>query len=332
MTPSGLRAVSPVPQPPPAELSSPKPPPRPAVSREISKATLAGGFHISSPSNPDLASTIEHGPMELSAQHLVPMDATELAAMGLGPPVPPPPFPPQSRPPTALSKTMPLPPVSKPAVQMREQMSSQSFAPPTPSYMPPFVEMVPQQSVPEKKSGSGLLWVLGAGFLVLLGALAGALLLVRSRPRVAVAPTASVAVASKPPPSASALATRPPPPVATPTPTPSAVLAASAPAVTSVSPVVSAPPVAVTATPPVASVAPPTPVDTSAPPSVDSFHGLIRLPMWSSGRRVWIDGKLVGEGPEPKVALCGAREVKIGSSGTEKLVNVPCGGEVDLSR
>ena len=55
------------------------------------------------------------------------------------------------------------------------------------------------------------------------------------------------------------------------------------------------------------------------------------MPPWSAGRRVWIDGKLVGEGPDPKVVVCGAREVRIGSAGEDKLVNVPCGGEVDLA-
>lgn len=66
-------------------------------------------------------------------------------------------------------------------------------------------------------------------------------------------------------------------------------------------------------------------------PSIDPHKGILRLPAWSADRRIWIDGKMVGEGAEPKTVDCGYRLVRIGSSGTEKVVIVPCGGEVDLS-
>ena len=52
------------------------------------------------------------------------------------------------------------------------------------------------------------------------------------------------------------------------------------------------------------------------------------LPKWAAQRRVYVDGKLQGNGPNQLVVACGSREVKIGSSGQPKTLQVPCGGTV----
>jgi hypothetical protein len=46
--------------------------------------------------------------------------------------------------------------------------------------------------------------------------------------------------------------------------------------------------------------------------------------------RVWIDDRLVGESPGSFPIRCGQHSVRVGSAGTAKQVNVPCGGEVDV--
>jgi hypothetical protein len=46
--------------------------------------------------------------------------------------------------------------------------------------------------------------------------------------------------------------------------------------------------------------------------------------------RVWIDEHLVGESPGSFPIRCGQHTVRVGSAGTAKPVNVPCGGEVDV--
>ena len=43
---------------------------------------------------------------------------------------------------------------------------------------------------------------------------------------------------------------------------------------------------------------------------------------------MFVDGKVVGEGPGPFEVACGAHVVKVGSSGKEQKLDVPCGGEI----
>lgn len=52
----------------------------------------------------------------------------------------------------------------------------------------------------------------------------------------------------------------------------------------------------------------------------------LELPPSSAGRRVFVDGRVVGEGPGALVVPCGARTVQIGSKGTPRAMVLPCGG------
>jgi serine/threonine-protein kinase len=85
--------------------------------------------------------------------------------------------------------------------------------------------------------------------------------------------------------------------------------------------------------------APPTPV---APPSASASAGqalpaptnpkagLLLLPARSAGHRIFVDGHVVGEGPRPYQVPCGARRVRVGSAGVERVIIVPCGGSVQV--
>ena len=73
----------------------------------------------------------------------------------------------------------------------------------------------------------------------------------------------------------------------------------------------------------------PSPAPASAPPSKT---GLLKMPASTSANRVWIDGKLVGNGGNDREVACGRHTVKIGSRGREQIVDVPCGGDVALTR
>lgn len=48
------------------------------------------------------------------------------------------------------------------------------------------------------------------------------------------------------------------------------------------------------------------------------------------GRRVFVDGRAVGETPAIVTAPCGSHEVKVGSKGTPQTVDIPCGGRVTV--
>jgi len=92
-----------------------------------------------------------------------------------------------------------------------------------------------------------------------------------------------------------------------------------------------------TATPSIAEPAPtPPPVASPAKPSppppasdVPATQGRLVLKA-PAGFRVWVDGKVVGETPNPLVVACGPRTVKVGSHGSEQKITVPCGGEIDV--
>jgi len=58
--------------------------------------------------------------------------------------------------------------------------------------------------------------------------------------------------------------------------------------------------------------------------------GIVNGPAESKGRRIFVDGKSIGEGPGELAAPCGTHQVKVGSSGKERAVDIPCGGKVDL--
>lgn len=86
-----------------------------------------------------------------------------------------------------------------------------------------------------------------------------------------------------------------------------------------------------TASPPPSSVASaPAPAPAPAPvAATKSKEGTVVLPKWAAQRRVYVDGKLQGNGPNQLVVACGSREIRVGSSGQPKTLQVPCGGTVD---
>lgn len=330
MTPSDLRAVSKpalrvVPQ-------SPRPPPRPAMSSQISQQTLAGGF---SP-NPDLAGVMERHPVtELSAQHLV---ADDDLKTDIRPPQHAPTAPitaPMAATPS-LSKTVPLnttlamdqrPSAVAPSANLAPRGQSEPFMfmpqpAPIAHFEPPTFAL---QQEPTRRSSSTGIVVAAILFVVVLAGVAGFVAWTMVPPTATLL-TASSAKATALPPTTKAPSTAV---AVTASAQPSAKPVATVTSVASVAPSsTSKPQPSATAS---ASAVPSSDTPFVSAPAVDSGHGLVHLPPWSAGRRVWIDGKLVGEGPDPKVVVCGAREVRIGSAGEDKLVNVPCGGEVDLA-
>jgi tetratricopeptide (TPR) repeat protein len=86
-----------------------------------------------------------------------------------------------------------------------------------------------------------------------------------------------------------------------------------------------APPTEVTAPPASSSVASvPSPAKSGKPPTT----GVLKTKAW--GRRVYVDGHIVGEGGRALTVPCGTRRVKVGSTGTTRTVSIPCGGTLQL--
>ena len=99
------------------------------------------------------------------------------------------------------------------------------------------------------------------------------------------------------------------------------------------------------ATPAPAACAAPPPV-TDPPPTPPSFASAVRetpradqpapteggIKVVVPGRRVFIDGRLAGEGPRTFSTSCGTHTVRVGSAGTTQSINVPCGGEVIIAK
>jgi hypothetical protein len=107
-----------------------------------------------------------------------------------------------------------------------------------------------------------------------------------------------------------------------PPPPPSPVVAETPPAApASAAPAPSAPP-APAAPAPVAAAA--------ATPATPSDVGTIKVTV--PGHRVFLDGKLAGNGAQSLVVACGAHKVKVGSSRPEQAVDVPCGGEIVVAK
>ena len=59
--------------------------------------------------------------------------------------------------------------------------------------------------------------------------------------------------------------------------------------------------------------------------------GRVRTAGAVSGRRIFVDGRTVGQTPESVVVKCGVQRIKLGSSGFARSVDVPCGGEITVS-
>jgi hypothetical protein len=82
-----------------------------------------------------------------------------------------------------------------------------------------------------------------------------------------------------------------------------------------------------TAVPPGAGIA-----DTQQSPKTKTgSHTLVVLPRSSTGHRIFVDGRVVGSGPQPVTVKCGQHSIKIGSAGKARVKDLPCGGEITLA-
>lgn len=151
----------------------------------------------------------------------------------------------------------------------------------------------------------------------------------RSRPLLAVAISATVLVAAAGAVVIFALpylhrASAPATAIETPSvPAPPATVAASTAAVSIVT----------TALPPTTALLPEAPPAASTPAQVaiPADHGEVRFPAFAAGHRIFVDGRVVGDGAQPALVRCGSHSVRIGSSGSLQDVQVPCGGSVTVT-
>lgn len=98
-----------------------------------------------------------------------------------------------------------------------------------------------------------------------------------------------------------------------------------------------APPVLIPSEPqptaaPVASTTPTTTesaaATTATTSAVPSDRGSIDTASAMAGRRVFVDGHVVGQTPGAMLVKCGLRKVKVGSAGHTRKIDVPCGGSI----
>jgi hypothetical protein len=66
------------------------------------------------------------------------------------------------------------------------------------------------------------------------------------------------------------------------------------------------------------------------PPPEPVTFGFVRLPRWAASHRIFVDGKLAGQGAASIMVPCGEHVVRIGEHGPSRRVPVPCGGEVSM--
>lgn len=96
----------------------------------------------------------------------------------------------------------------------------------------------------------------------------------------------------------------------------------------------SAPPRAVPlpSTPPAPPAAPVASVASVAPAGPRATTGRLLTEATETGHRIFVDGRLAGGGGAPLVVPCGRHDVRVGSAGRLRAVDVPCGGDVAVSR
>jgi hypothetical protein len=81
-------------------------------------------------------------------------------------------------------------------------------------------------------------------------------------------------------------------------------------------------------TPPPAPSASDLPSATEGHAAIPATEGHVALPASVAGHRIFVDGHVVGEGLRDVRLRCGRHSVRIGSAGTTRRIDVPCGGEV----
>jgi serine/threonine protein kinase len=90
------------------------------------------------------------------------------------------------------------------------------------------------------------------------------------------------------------------------------------------------PSVAIDRTPPQAS-RPSSPPSASAPlaaPPPSPTRGTLLTPPRAASHRIYVDGRVIGEGHRSFEVRCGVRLVRVGSAGRDQRVVVPCGGSI----
>ena len=55
-----------------------------------------------------------------------------------------------------------------------------------------------------------------------------------------------------------------------------------------------------------------------------------RIKVTVIGRRIFVDGRFIGEGPVTLPLSCGTHKVKVGSAGAVRSIEVPCGNEIAI--
>ena len=76
--------------------------------------------------------------------------------------------------------------------------------------------------------------------------------------------------------------------------------------------------------------APPASTAQPAAPKPVATHGVLLLPPDAEGHRVFVDGDVVAVKSSRSQVPCGSREVRIGSRGTARQIDIACGGETTL--
>jgi hypothetical protein len=106
-----------------------------------------------------------------------------------------------------------------------------------------------------------------------------------------------------------------------------APVAAPRPASSSVSAPVSTPAIAV----PPPAPAPPVAIASAPASNVAPDMTIVTLPASAKGHRVFVDGRVVGNGGGgPMTLKCGTHKVQIGSGGKPLVTDLPCGGELTI--
>jgi hypothetical protein len=110
---------------------------------------------------------------------------------------------------------------------------------------------------------------------------------------------------------------------------------APSPPVAAAAPIAREPVEAPVPAPPVASEAPAAPAVSEIPATADAMtlpadRGVLRAPLRARQHRIFLDGHVIGEGSGDYVIPCGAHTVRMGSQGSERRIDVPCGGTFEL--
>jgi len=254
--------------------------------------------------------------------------------------------PPEPSAPALPPMTERSPEAVEPSVDPRPQ-GTRSSPPISRANQPPYV----QSSLPEAPPARSR-WVAIAVAVLVLGGTSAYLLRGEPEAPVATAPVASTLVTaqhaapsatspSSAPSAAPSASSASPPSVASSA--SSAPVASAAPSASSVAAAPSATPSSVASAAPSASApppppevaakpAPPPPPEATTKPAVAEAadQGELDLPASAAGHRIFVDGKVAGEGTAPIHLHCGSHLVHVGSAGVEKKIEIPCGGVVSF--